>query len=408
MKRSLTATILSTALTLSLIGGVIPGEVCNAATIPGSVGDSEEEYKWTVLCYFCGSDLESWDEECGCASEDIIEMMDATTGCDDVRFVVRTGGSDCDHEYFKNDSTLTFVIENGEATSVGKTELRDMGETDTLKDFLKYGVEMYPAEHTAVILWNHGGGAMGGCCYDELFEDSHLTLPEMRDAFDEACAGYDKKLDFIAYDCCNMACLELANILTPYADYFIASQETMPGTGFDYVGFGSYLCEHSDSDAETAGLKLCECYWQEGIDLYDSDGITVSMTDLNAMEEFMVDFREFCEGLSDVSGSFEGRDDFIDELGASGDFGFGTYDLATFLDICAPYTTDGEELSSELERTVIYAQGTGSRGSYSGLSIYIPMFGFFDDEEKELFSEICVDRHFLKFVGSMPWIDIAA
>lgn len=48
-----------------------------------------EDGTWTVFVYICGSDLES---EYGCATSDISEMLDASTGSD-VRFVIQTGGA---------------------------------------------------------------------------------------------------------------------------------------------------------------------------------------------------------------------------------------------------------------------------------------------------------------------------
>ncbi|MCL5774308.1 MAG: clostripain-related cysteine peptidase, partial [Firmicutes bacterium] len=37
----------------------------------------------------------------------------------------------------------------------------DMGDPKTLQDFIKWGMKKYPAEHYALVLWDHGAGFMG-------------------------------------------------------------------------------------------------------------------------------------------------------------------------------------------------------------------------------------------------------
>jgi hypothetical protein len=44
-----------------------------------------------------------------------------------------------------------------------------MGDAQTLKDFLAFGRDNYPAKRTAVVLWNHGGGSVSGASFDELY-----------------------------------------------------------------------------------------------------------------------------------------------------------------------------------------------------------------------------------------------
>ena len=45
-------------------------------------------------------------------------------------------------------------------------EIEDLGETNTgdpntLREFILWGVNKYPADHYILILWNHGGGVSG-------------------------------------------------------------------------------------------------------------------------------------------------------------------------------------------------------------------------------------------------------
>ena len=53
----------------------------------------------------------------------------------------------------------------------------------TLKDFLAFGKENYPAKRTAVVFWNHGGGSVSGAAFDELYGMDSLSFEEMYQAF---------------------------------------------------------------------------------------------------------------------------------------------------------------------------------------------------------------------------------
>lgn len=53
-------------------------------------------------------------------------------------------------------------------------------------------------------------------------------------------AKCDKQpLDMIGLDACCMATLETALVLSPYADYMVASQEMEPSCGWDYTSIAN-------------------------------------------------------------------------------------------------------------------------------------------------------------------------
>ncbi len=49
--------------------------------------------------------------------------------------------------------------------------------------FLEFCSTNYPADHTMVLFWNHGGGSVSGVAFDELFNYDSLTLVEMYQVF---------------------------------------------------------------------------------------------------------------------------------------------------------------------------------------------------------------------------------
>ena len=190
------------------------------AVFSASADTAEPGRKLTLMVYLCGSNLES---EYGSASADLREMMAAQADPQKVSVLVMAGGSSFWRTGF--DSRQTSILEIGKMNSrqVWSGEAQDMGDPETLAGFLRFGTERYPAEDYALILWNHGGGPLGGVCWDELFSMDSMTLSELTEALGEA--NLPRKLSWIGFDACLMGSAEVASAVSPYAEYMIASQE---------------------------------------------------------------------------------------------------------------------------------------------------------------------------------------
>lgn len=201
---------------------------------PAEIDTVEKEQTiddYTLLVYICGSDLES---HLGEASKNIIEMQQADFG-ENINVVVQTGGSKRWHDAeISALSTDRYLIKNGEKQLIERDIFtKNFGESDTLIDFIKFGVEKYPAKKMSLILWDHGGGSVKGVCFDANYGYDGLTLTEMQTALKNTSLLVGK-WDFIGFDACLMATYETASILKPYADYMIASEELEPSFGWDY------------------------------------------------------------------------------------------------------------------------------------------------------------------------------
>ena len=116
----------------------------------------------------------------------------------------------------------------------------NMGAPQTLVDFVTWGAEQCPADHYLVVLWDHGSGWRAASmtptkaiCQDDTSHDV-LTTAEMMSAFSDIRTALGRKVDIIACDACVMGELELAYPLRAYADYYVASEEEIPGYGFAY------------------------------------------------------------------------------------------------------------------------------------------------------------------------------
>ena len=143
-----------------------------------------------------------------------------------------------------NTNTYRLLVQNGSAvdnlnaaTDIGNV---DMGSRAALTDFIQWATSTYPAQHYALILWDHGAGwkdrAKGansslfrGAIQDET-SGSFMSLSDLAGAVRDA--GVD--IDLINFDACLMAMYEVAYEFDGLTDYLVFSEETEPGDGDPY------------------------------------------------------------------------------------------------------------------------------------------------------------------------------
>lgn len=118
-----------------------------------------KEDTWVVYWYLCGSDLES---NYGAATADLNEMMQVKLP-ENVKVVIQTGGaSKWQNDQVKTDRIQRYEYSGDTLTLKDETEQASMGDPETLKGFLNYAEENYPADHKMLLFWNHGGGSVSG------------------------------------------------------------------------------------------------------------------------------------------------------------------------------------------------------------------------------------------------------
>lgn len=195
--------------------------------------DNTKDY--LILVYMNGSNLES---DRGQATKAINEML-KVSGDEKFpgTFIVETGGTKTWHlNELANTKNRRFVIEDGKIQQMTELPDNSMGNSDNFKEFLSYGISK-PAKHYILIFWNHGEGSLKGFGFDELNKNDTLTLKEMDNAFKGT--GIKQKFDLIGFDTCLMSTIETAQMLSPYGNYMLASQETEKQGGWNYSVFAT-------------------------------------------------------------------------------------------------------------------------------------------------------------------------
>lgn len=193
-----------------------------------------EKKPWTFIVYIAAANsLNGFD------TIDIEEMMKVGSN-DTVNVLVYLTKFDDRNE---NKSTRLLYVEKGSVTQIGETTVEDSGSVVTLKKALRLAMTQYPADHYCIDLWNHGSGilnrdgsrAMRGICYDD-DTGSYLTDRDCLNALTYAKNSLNngKNIDVVAVDACLMNMLEFIYTLSSCTDFFVGSETTIPGDGFEY------------------------------------------------------------------------------------------------------------------------------------------------------------------------------
>jgi hypothetical protein len=129
--------------------------------------------------------------------------------------------------------TLLFYVTQG-MTATPENAVDDwgeanMGDPQTLIDFIEWTKDNYPAEHYALSLWNHGWSWRPGMSmYDETNNDT-LDQHEL-----DAVLSTVGPIDVIMYDACQMATIENQATVRAYSQAIVASQEWVNWDGIEY------------------------------------------------------------------------------------------------------------------------------------------------------------------------------
>ena len=326
-----------------------------------------------ILLYMTGSNLES---EGGSASADIEEIMTYLPQDQSIRVIAMISGSSQWKLNIPREETSIYEISSGGLTKVQQLESRSMGDPGTLSSFLSFAKEQFPAERYGLILWNHGAGPLIGVCFDETYkmgnEMDHLTMEELQQALSSSPFANDK-LTFFGFDACLMATLEVAFIITPFADYMITSQETEPSTGWNYA----FLQDLNGYESgNTIGEKIVNAY--ESSLNNSSRAATLSCLDLSRTESVLGALNRLFTDI-EVNVTPASYPDYAQIRSDSKVFGTSTtsdYDLVDLVDLLNMYQDNSLADCSEainLIRDMVVRQFVARKDEYvHGISIYYP------------------------------------
>jgi hypothetical protein len=185
--------------------------------------------KWTVMVYMSGdNNLEDF------IAKDLETELAPTGSSTDVQVVAladRGPGFDKSHGDWQ--TTKLFHVTQG-MTALPGSEVadwgeRNMGDPQTLVDFVTWSKANYPADHYALYFWGHGWSWHPGVVMQDDTNADTLDYHEMKPIMNTL--GFN---DVVGYDGCNMASVEIQSLWHGHATALAASQEFVGWEGIQY------------------------------------------------------------------------------------------------------------------------------------------------------------------------------
>ena len=386
MKNKIFVFLLAAVMCLSLAacGG---DEAADGSTPDAAPVFHAGDGSWAVYWYLCGSDLET---NGGFATTDLSEMMEVHLP-ENVNVVIQTGGAAVWQNDQMDPEKLQRWLYNSEGLQlIEEQDTANMGDAQTLYEFLAFANENYPADKVAVTFWNHGGGSVSGAAFDELHGLDSLDLAEMYQAFDAVwpADAEHPALELVGFDTCLMATVDVASTFQNFAKYLVASEEVEPGNGWLYSGWLGALAENTDMDGAALGTAICDTYYQGCEAVGTQDQTTLSVTDLSRLEPLLEAYESFGQEALAAAAEDPG---FFAELGRaaarSENYGGNTreqgytnmVDLGHLARQTAWMLPSAQRVCDALTDCVIYQVGGPSRAEATGLSCYYSYNGDVDD-----------------------------
>jgi len=258
----------------------------------GTFGE-RTQLDWTVMVFANGdNDLEAWVIK-------EINQMEAARLPETVRVVVQLdrcpGRSNARIPWWDKeggnwtDTRRGEIVYDGGASRISsELELADpgnpelnMGDGETLRDFVEWAVTNYPAEHYALVISDHGGGLYGVSYDDE--PDDHIEMGELY----EALAAVPARLDVVSADACLMQMVEVGAQLVGEADYFVAMQRVGCASSWGYSIFLRWLGRHPDASGDEFAKEIVRAVRAVG------RNPTVSAIDVNQLPALSQALDEF-------------------------------------------------------------------------------------------------------------------
>lgn len=328
----------------------------------------------TLMVYMVGSNLES---QGGFASNDIKEICKGFTGSK-VNVIIQTGGS----RRWENSSISARKCQRFKVTSTGIKLIddslgqQDMSNKNTLCNFIKYCKSKYSASRYGLVLWDHGGGTIGGFGADENYGYSSMDLVDYQSALKKGGVHFD----FVGFDACLMGSLETALMTSDYADYLICAEGNESALGWYYTDWINALCKNTKLSVASIGKSIADSTIKKSVAANKYSYDDISVIDLNAVRTKVV------PALNSFSrSSMEMLDAKKYHIIAKNRAAVTYYDDYTELVDIADYAAEfaGEDsvsksastLRSAVKKAVVYRKAAGSSVKYGGLSMAFP----FDD-----------------------------
>jgi len=256
-----------------------------------------------------------------------------------------------------------------------KTVLEELGEVNmadyiTLRDFIEYGKQNYPADSYLLWVVNHGG-AWKGACIDETNNGLALSMDGFQKALTESGG-----VDVICFLACLMASLEAVYELRDVVDVYVGSEDLAWGSSWDGVSgdINQLLTDFPDSSNEEVGEEIVNSFVKQAnppvnklsISAMKTDKVETLVDALSVLAKYFV--THWFRSYGKVSKAFE-KTFLLAQLDQWAEV-FLVYDLKGFVENL-PETEKTKAVLDAFDEVVIAEAHGEDEVETQGLSIFI-------------------------------------
>lgn len=261
-----------------------------------------------------------------------------------------------------------YFIQNGFAIpDVPGQHVAGSGSADNLFDFIKCGIDQFPARYYGLVMWNHGSGikdssiwgrfflqhrddffvldkATGlleidkkkvekrlaeilsdkkGICYNDITQE-YLSNQDLRNVLDQVRLDLldGRKLDIVCFDACHMSMVEIASEIKDSVSIMVGSENIELATGYDYAALllpfiyqtmaPADFARHVVEIYEKQYRSISADYTHSAIDLYNFEMIEQNISQVADCLSTLIKTKEFADKLKNLRKSKTLTTEFCD------------------------------------------------------------------------------------------------
>ncbi|MGB8779591.1 MAG: clostripain-related cysteine peptidase, partial [Candidatus Bathyarchaeia archaeon] len=286
----------------------------------------------------------------------------------------------------------------------------DMGDPNTLRDFVNWTINNYPANYLFLVLWDHGSGCMG-ICYDTTSGNDYLSLPKIT----QALTGIPAIIDDVLMDACGPSMLEVAYQIKDSANILIGPE----GLGYtsNMPPYDAYLNNLSNDpsispNAFAQDIVMNYTSWAYANAPWIQDA-TMTATDLTKMTSLAVAVDDFATTLTEKETLYHEQISLARNMttgypgpyqNSDGTYQTGyyidLYDFASLVNATVPdeeLRRDSSQVMTSIDNAVIMNLYINDPGTY-GLAVFFP-----DEKEKYDYDTFATIYESTAFAINTPW-----
>ena len=171
-----------------------------------------------------------------------------------------------------------FIDENHDKILLEELGELNMADYQTLRDFINFGKDNYPADRYLLWVVDHGG-AWKGACMDDTNNEPAMSMDEIQQALSESGG-----VDIISFLACLMSSLESAYELRDLVDVYIGSEDLAYSSAWNGIcgDTNQLLTDYPDLSSEEIGTEIVNFFQENHNPL--ADKLTMSAIRTNKVK----------------------------------------------------------------------------------------------------------------------------